>query len=443
MFETMLVIGSALVTAGVIRGVSQTLFHRYKPKAKGNAGEGKTDRKLRRFARKEKDGVTLRDLLLPARTGTSQIDNILVNRYGIFVIEVKNYAGRVYGGIKDRLWYHESAGKTKQMHSFLNPTIQNNGHVAALRALLKNHPNLRYYPIVAFSNNCELVGVTPNVVNFRDLIIAIKMRCQGEPLLSEEEVRQIAAELKELNIPGRQARKEHALRASLSASAAKKGDNSGLESLYAQARNAPTLFMDEHPEPTQSVPKERAMLTDAGAMVRIKGKTDSIEHFFERSKRDGQGLPVPEKAAFTHFICPYTGKTFPVSEARPFYRGLWATYLKQNPELVSYLERLGPDRIRCASQRTETLLRAYVQDSAAFQAEIRQSRWYQNMVQYQKGRKGPTQRQALDKIMTEHPPQMKSIQERKPSLDNQINKADKSKQASQNHKDHTHDTLTH
>lgn len=443
MFETLFAIGGVLIGFGVVRGVSQSLLHHFQPKVKGNVGEGAVHRKLRRFARKTKDGISLRDLLLPKAIGSSQIDNIFINRFGIFVIEVKNHTGRIVGGEKDYMWHHISRGKTQQAYTFLNPTIQNRGHITALRALLKDYPNLRYHSLVAFSNNCELVGITPNVVHFRDLIPAIKIRCKGEPILSAAEVQQIASELQSMNIPGRKARKEHTIRAALSAEAAKNQDLASLALLYEQARNAPILDTGEKAEPEKVLPKERAMITDEGAMVRIKGKTDSIQHFFERAKRDSQGLPVPDKAAFTHFICPYTGKSFPVSEARPFYRGLWASYLKQNPELVTYLEKLGPDHIRCVSPRTETVLRSYVQDSTAFQAEIRKSAWYQNVAQQQRNKKGPTQRQALDNIMSEHPPKIKHLEGHKPSLDKQIDHAGKSKTSLPNHKAHTHDTLTH
>lgn len=441
MFETILAIGGAIISAGVVSGIARGVSRHLRPKIKGHAGESAVHRKLRRLSRE--DGVCLRDLLLPGRGTTSQIDNILINRFGIFVIEVKNYSGKIVGGESEHEWKQLFPGRKKHVRTFLNPIEQNKKHVDALRALLKKHPNLRYHSIVAFSDNCELEKSIPNVVHFSNLKAAIRVYCKGVPPLSADEVQQIANEIQSYNIPGREARKDHALRASLSAQADKNDDKEGVARLKAQARYAPRLVIEKNPEPTQDIPKERAMLTDEGAMVRIKGKTDSIEHFFERAKRDSHGLPVPEKGAFTHFICPYTNKTFPVSEARPFYRGLWVTYLKQNPELVSYLENLGPDRIRCASARTETVLRSYIRDSAAFQAEIRQSAWYQNMAQQQKNKKGPTQRQALDKIMTDHPPQLKSVPERKPSLDNQISKADKSKQPSQNHKAHTHDDLTH
>jgi len=441
MFETLLAIGGALISAGVVRGATRSLYRHFKPKVKGTVGEGKVHRILRRFARKTKDGFCFRDLLIPKQPGTAQIDNILINRFGIFLIEVKNYAGTVLGNEFERWWTHKLRnGEEKSMY---NPIMQNKEHVAALSALLKDHPNLRFYSIVAFSNQCKLAGVMPNVVHFGDLFKALLLRCKGEPILTEAEVRQIASKIESLNIPGRKARKEHAARAALSAEAAKNMSKSDLEQIYADARNAPILDLGTNQSAAKEVPKERSMMSDEGAMVRIRGKTDSIEHFFERSKRDSQGLPVPEKAAFTHFICPYTGKSFPVSEARPFYRGLWATYLKQNPELVSYLNELGPDRIRCASARTETVLRSYVQDSTAFQSEIRQSAWYQNVAQQQRNKKDTTQRQALDKAVAEHPPQMKKFHERKASLDNQIKTADKSKQPPQNHKPHTHDDLTH
>jgi len=40
----------------------------------------------------------------PDGKGTTQIDHIVVSRYGIFVIETKNYRGWIFGSEKQRDW---------------------------------------------------------------------------------------------------------------------------------------------------------------------------------------------------------------------------------------------------------------------------------------------------------------------------------------------------
>ncbi|MGQ9661890.1 MAG: nuclease-related domain-containing protein [Kiritimatiellia bacterium] len=44
------------------------------------------------------------NVMIPTQEGTTQIDHIIVSRYGVFVLEVKNYTGWIYGNEKDRPW---------------------------------------------------------------------------------------------------------------------------------------------------------------------------------------------------------------------------------------------------------------------------------------------------------------------------------------------------
>lgn len=73
---------------------------------------------------------------------TSQIDYVVVSPYGIFVIEVKNYSGSITINA-DSTWWTQSFGNTS--HNFYNPLRQNNGHLGALRYLLKS----KDYPMIS------------------------------------------------------------------------------------------------------------------------------------------------------------------------------------------------------------------------------------------------------------------------------------------------------
>jgi restriction system protein len=44
-----------------------------------------------------KDYHLIRNLTLPTGEGTTQIDHVIVSRYGIFVIETKNMSGWIFG----------------------------------------------------------------------------------------------------------------------------------------------------------------------------------------------------------------------------------------------------------------------------------------------------------------------------------------------------------
>ena len=67
-------------------------------------------------------------LLNVGENKTSQIDHVLINANGIFVIETKNYSGRIYGCADDFEWTQVLRyGKVK--NKFYNPIKQNKTHV--------------------------------------------------------------------------------------------------------------------------------------------------------------------------------------------------------------------------------------------------------------------------------------------------------------------------
>ena len=61
--------------------------------------------------------------------GTTQIDHVVVSRYGIFVIETKTYSGWIFGDEKSPQWMQTIYRKRSR---FQNPIRQNYRHVCAL-----------------------------------------------------------------------------------------------------------------------------------------------------------------------------------------------------------------------------------------------------------------------------------------------------------------------
>ena len=72
--------------------------------------------------------VTLRSL-----DGTTQIDHIIVSRFGIFVVETKHMKGWIFGTESDAQWTQKIF---KKSFGFQNPLRQNYKHVKALEAAL-------------------------------------------------------------------------------------------------------------------------------------------------------------------------------------------------------------------------------------------------------------------------------------------------------------------
>ena len=64
------------------------------PKQKGKRGEARIHDVIMQLP---DEYHVLDDVVLPTNRGTTQIDHIVVSKYGVFAIETKNYRGDIYG----------------------------------------------------------------------------------------------------------------------------------------------------------------------------------------------------------------------------------------------------------------------------------------------------------------------------------------------------------
>ena len=96
----------------------------------------------------------LNNITLPLTNGGStQIDHVIVSKYGIFVIETKNYKGWIYGSEKQRQWTQAFANGSK--FKFQNPLRQNYLHIKTLAKLLELETSY-FHSMIAFVGECEL-----------------------------------------------------------------------------------------------------------------------------------------------------------------------------------------------------------------------------------------------------------------------------------------------
>lgn len=174
------------------------------PKVKGFLGEMAVRAILTRLD-KEKYRV-FNDLMIPTvQDKTSQIDHIVVSMYGIFVIETKNYKGWITGNENSSEWTQTIF---RHKERFLNPLIQNRGHVKALKGILKDFNDIEYHPIVVFGTRAQLkVKVVSDVVYSVRLLHAIKK--YDKKVVSKEDVNKICEKLKSLNITDANIKREH------------------------------------------------------------------------------------------------------------------------------------------------------------------------------------------------------------------------------------------
>ena len=115
----------------------------------------------------------INNLMLQSKDGkTSQIDHILINKNGIFVIETKNYSGRIYGDEHSNEWTQVlNYGKVK--YKLYNPIKQNATHIYRLKEVVKNK-NIKYHSIIVFAKgNTEYINAN-NVYSISEMKQAIK-----------------------------------------------------------------------------------------------------------------------------------------------------------------------------------------------------------------------------------------------------------------------------
>ena len=135
------------------------------------------------------------NLVLPtAHADFTEIDHLVLSRFGIFVIEVKNYKGWIFGGEKQPQW---TVQNFRSKHSFQNPLHQNYKHTEAVKYLLDLNPassTEQVHSVVAFSLRAEFKTRMPANVIFIELI-GDYLQQFTEPCFSDEQLRQFAARL--------------------------------------------------------------------------------------------------------------------------------------------------------------------------------------------------------------------------------------------------------
>ena len=182
------------------------------PKMIGKFGEKRVARKLDWLS---KEYITLNDILLPTKYGTTQIDHIVVSPYGIFVIETKNYKGWIFGHQNSEEWKQSLLGKktvfgwSSEQHKFRNPIRQNMAHKIAVNDILKEIGEFKVIPIVVFSDKAELNITTPNhiVINWCNLRSTIKS--YRTPCISQNEIQEILNKILASNIITKESRENH------------------------------------------------------------------------------------------------------------------------------------------------------------------------------------------------------------------------------------------
>ncbi|WP_031537574.1 nuclease-related domain-containing protein [Bacillus sp. MB2021] len=184
---------------------------------KGELGEFKIDIQLSQLP---KEYMYLSDLLIrnpKSSTGYSQIDHVIINPYGLFVIETKNYQGTIYGGKDGKTWLIN--GKFKMY----NPLMQNYGHIQALKKFTDVKYHQYFISMISFTKRCtfkieeelrkinsnELVIYDVELTEFINRKVAVLKLQYKNPIFMKNDIEKIYNSLSNSNILDESIRKQH------------------------------------------------------------------------------------------------------------------------------------------------------------------------------------------------------------------------------------------
>lgn len=133
-----------------------------------------------------------KNVTISTNDGTTQIDHIIVSKYGIFVIETKNMKGWIFGDKNQKTWTQKIY---KHTNKFQNPLHQNYKHVKTLESLLNINQN-KIFSIITFVGDSTFKTEMPENVTYTGGFINF-INSKKIQLLSEQEVHKINALISE------------------------------------------------------------------------------------------------------------------------------------------------------------------------------------------------------------------------------------------------------
>ncbi|MGR9116814.1 MAG: nuclease-related domain-containing protein, partial [Gammaproteobacteria bacterium] len=142
------------------------------PLMKGILGEFQVNLAAKFFL--DKNAYRLfKNVTLPTEDGTTQIDHVIVSRYGVFVIETKNMNGWIFGSPRQKTWTQKIYRHTSK---FQNPLHQNYKHTQTLQSALELDQEKVFSVVVFVGDSTFKTPMPDNVVYAGGYIRFIKSK---------------------------------------------------------------------------------------------------------------------------------------------------------------------------------------------------------------------------------------------------------------------------
>ncbi len=200
---------SALFFLILLIGFYATYHWYYSPKMIGKRGERTVHNILEKLP---EEYTTIEDVVLKTSRGTTQIDHIVISKYGIFEIETKNYRGEIYGDdYKERWtqiivtnvtyrkkWYKTYTYVTK--NKLYSPVKQSLMHMYEIKKNLKEWPHLKVIPIVVFTGDANLENVRTKSIVIHENRLIETILSYKTIYLTDAEVENVVERIRQRNV---------------------------------------------------------------------------------------------------------------------------------------------------------------------------------------------------------------------------------------------------
>jgi len=159
------------------------------PWFKGVAGEFIVNVGAKLFLNKETYHL-IKNVTLPTEDGSTQIDHVIVSKFGVFVVETKNMKGWIFGSANQRTWTQKIY---KHSSKFQNPLHQNYKHTKTLQSLLGLNEAQLFSVIVFVGDSTFKTDMPENVTYGKGYIRFIKSKTA--PLLTDSQVKEVTEKI--------------------------------------------------------------------------------------------------------------------------------------------------------------------------------------------------------------------------------------------------------
>lgn len=100
------------------------------------------------------------DIIIPSKNGTTQIDHLLLSRYGLFIVETKNMKGWIFGTERQAKW---TQVVYREKYKFQNPLRQTFRQKKVLSEYL-GIDEADIHPVIYFVGDCRFKTEMPSNV---------------------------------------------------------------------------------------------------------------------------------------------------------------------------------------------------------------------------------------------------------------------------------------